>query len=354
MGKNIQGLRWIWAFVLLFPLLSACGKSGAPVADPSSIKPVQGTFFIFDTIVTVRIYGENATEEHLEAIEELLHSIDAKMSRTRADSEISQVNQAAGQQAVAVSKETFQVVQAALEYSKQTNGVFDLTIGPLVNLWQIGNENARVPKQEEINEALKLINYKHVELNEQEHTIRLTQPGMIIDLGAIAKGYAADEIAAYLLTEGMNSAMIDLGGNIYALGSKPGDLPWTIGIQDPSQDRGKPIGSLKVRNKTMVSSGIYERYFFENDIRYHHILDTHLGYPVNNGLTSVTIITNHSLDADALSTTAFAMGLSKGLAFVEAIPDTEAVFLTGDKLLYTTSGLKDGLNITSTEYKRAQ
>lgn len=343
---------WIVIALIMIAALSGCGISTGNSNQSAALPdPKQETYYIFDTIVTVKIYDDRADATHFQQIGLLLEEIDTKMSRTLPGSEIAKVNEQAGKHPVPVSEETLYVLQKALDYAELSGGRFDPTIGPLVSLWQIGNEGQRIPTETEIADIINLINYQCVEIDRAERTIKLTQPGMAIDLGAIAKGYAADRIAEYIVEAGFDSALIDLGGNIYAVGSKPGDAPWTIGIQDPEDDRGKPIGKVKVRNKTIVSSGVYERYFIEDEVRYHHILDPKLGYPVKNELVSVTIVTDHSLDADALSTSAFAMGLDDGLALIEALGNTEAIFITEEHHVYVTSGLKDNLEMLVDKYK---
>ncbi|MNZ75310.1 Thiamine biosynthesis lipoprotein ApbE precursor [compost metagenome] len=231
--------------------------------------------------------------------------------------------------------------------------MFDPAIGNLVSLWNIGHEGAHVPESEEIDEAIKFCDYRKIELNEANQEIYLQEKGMSIDLGSIGKGYAADKIYEYLADQGFNSAIIDLGGNVYAMGQKPGNQKWNIGIQDPDQDRGNSIGSIKVEDKTIVTSGIYERFFIEDGKLYQHILDPRTGYPVDNDISSVTIVTNSSTNADALSTTLFVLGIEDGLKFIENTEDTEALFISKDKKLYASSGFKEMLNKTNDNYEFA-
>ena len=218
-------------------------------------------------------------------------------------------------------------------------------------LWGIGQEGASVPGASGIDEALTFIDYRRVELDPEARTIKLLVPGMSLDLGAIAKGYAADVIAEYLRSQGFESAIIDLGGNILAMGAKPNGSPWTVGIQDPGENRGEHIGLVRVTDKTIVTSGVYERYFIEDGAAYHHIFDTDTGYPVNNGLLSVTIVTDRSIDADAMSTTIFSLGLEKGLDFVESREGTDALFITTEGLVYASSGLRGSLEMTDESYR---
>lgn len=353
-------LRKLYPFVpilLMAALLAACGGNdagGGSQAAGAAVKPKSETYFIFDTVVSVRIYDERAGAEQFEAVDATLHRIDREMNRQLEGSEIDHVNRQAGIEPVRVSPETFLVVQKAVDYAAASGGKFDPTVGPLVDLWGIGSEGAHVPAKDEIEQTLPLIDYRQVELNEAESTIFLKQPGMSLDLGAIAKGYAADVIAADLKAAGFQSAIIDLGGNVLAMGEKPGAANWIVGIQDPSEQRGSHIGTVAVTDKTIVTSGVYERYFIENGQHYHHILDPDTGYPTNNDLLSVTIVTGESAHADAMSTSVFALGLTEGMRYVEGRGDADAIFITHDRDVYVTSGLKDVFKLTDDAYRIAE
>jgi len=338
------------ALLLLALLLAGCSKDPPAASSP----PASQTYYIFDTVITVKVYDEGATQQHFDDIQTLLQRIDKEMNRQLKDSEIDQVNQHAGKDGVPVSEETFRVVRTALEYAASTNGKFDPTVGPLVDLWGIGHEGAAVPGKAQLDQTLKRIGYRDVQLDEGDWKITLTRPGMSLDLGAIAKGYAADAIAGYLLDHGFHKAIIDLGGNVLAMGSRPDGSGWRIGIQDPGEQRGNPLGMLEVTNKTLVTSGIYERYFKQDGVLYHHILDTRTGYPVDNNLLSVTIVTDVSIQADAMSTSVFALGLADGMKFIESRGDAEAIFITKDKQIYLTSGLKGKFQMTHEDYKLAE
>lgn len=174
---------------------------------------------------------------------------------------------------------------------------------------------------------------------------------MEIDLGSIAKGYIADEIANILKQEGVNRAIIDLGGNIYALGSKSSDSNWKIGIQNPFNDRGEVVGGIEVSDKTVVTSGIYERFIEENGVKYHHILNPKTGYPYETDIAGVSIIADESIDADALSTLTFTKGVEEGLRFIEGLDNVDAIFITNDKKIYITKNIRDKFNIINTEFE---
>ncbi|WP_232695810.1 FAD:protein FMN transferase [Brevibacillus daliensis] len=319
----------------------------------TQIQPKSQSYFIYDTLVTVRVYDNQVTSQHFAELDERMKEIEGKLSRTLNTSELYKVNENAGISPVVVSDETYKVVEKAMKYAEASNGKFNPAIGPLVSLWNIGHENAHVPTENELAKTMPLINYRDVELNDEQKSIYLKKAGMAIDLGGIGKGYAADQIAEYLVANELNSAIIDLGGNIFALGKKPDGSQWTIGIQDPEVSRGNQLGKLKVENKTIVTSGVYERYFVEEGKHYHHIFDPSTGFPADNGLVSVSIITDLSADADALSTTGFVLGLKEGLAFMEKQPNVEAIFITKDKKVYITPGLEGKWELTNDLYEMA-
>lgn len=175
---------------------------------------------------------------------------------------------------------------------------------------------------------------------------------MKIDLGGIAKGYTADVITDILKENGVEHALVDLGGNIYALGNNPEGRPWKIGVQNPFDSRGKIVGYVPVENKSVVTSGIYERYIEKDGKKYHHILNPFTGYPYDNELAGITIISDKSIDGDALSTSVFSKGLEGGMKFIEKLPNIEAVFVTKDNKVYITSGLKNTFKLTNEEFKQ--
>ncbi|WP_020615470.1 FAD:protein FMN transferase [Paenibacillus daejeonensis] len=330
-------------------LVTGCG--GAAKADD---KPASRTYYLFSTIITVRVFDDRITEKHFDHIRGLLEEIDQQMNRQLAGSELDEVNRQAGGQSVVVSADTYKVVERALFYAEQSQGTFDPTVGPLVDLWAIGNGGIEVPRGDQIQAAVALINYEDVEMDATARTIRLKQPGMSLDLGAIAKGFAADLIAEYLTSEGIGSALIDLGGNLIALGAKPNGDAWSIGIQDPAEHRGAHLGTLQVVNKTVVTSGVYERFFRVGDTIYHHLLDPKSGYPFQNDLLSVTVITEESMAADALSTSVFGLGLDQGLAYLEQWKGVEAIFVTTDHVVTLTPGLIGKFHLSHDGYRFAE
>lgn len=311
------------------------------------------TMYYLGTVNEVTIYtksSEAKANEILSHCENIVKDIDNKMNPSTISSDIYKINQNAGKEPVKVSKDTFNVIKASLHYSEVSNDSFDTTIGALVQLWNIGNENAKVPTQEEVNALLPSVDYKNIVLDEKNSTVMLKNPETKIDLGGIAKGYAADKVVQYLEGQKIEGAIVNLGGNIYTLGTKDGKTKFNIGIQDPTKPRGNAIGSITTTNRSVVTSGIYERYIEKDGKIYHHILSPKTGYPVENNLSSVTIISDNSMNCDALSTTAFSLGLEKGLKLIEETPNTEAIFITKDKQIYTTPGLKDSFKLTDSSF----
>jgi thiamine biosynthesis lipoprotein len=276
------------------------------------------------------------------------------MSANKEGTQIDAINKAAGKNPVKVSEDTFYVIQKSLDFARLTGGVFDSSVGPLVKLWNIGTDNARVPSATEIEERLDLIDYEKIELDETKKTVFLQRQGMSLDLGAIAKGYAADEIVKIMASHRVKAAVVDLGGNVLVYGQKKDGSPWRIGVQDPASDRGDYLGLVSGKAMTVVTSGIYERFFSENGVRYHHILDTTTGYPADKGLVSVTIIATSSIDADALSTSVFALGLEKGMELVKSLPEIRAIFIDDKNSVYLSPGTESIFSLTNNNYQLAE
>ena len=259
------------------------------------------------------------------------------------------VNRQAGIAPVAVRADLLEVLERALYFAELSGGLFDPTIGPLARLWGIGSDSQRIPDDDEIAAALELVNWKDLLIDRQAGTAFLRRQGMALDLGALAKGYAANEAARIAREGGARRGVIDLGGNIFALGWRDyrRNIPWRIGIQDPLQERGEYIGVVSAYDTSVVTSGINSRFFEYGGVRYHHILSTEDGYPVRNGLASVTIVTENSMDADALSTTVFALGFERGKALADSIPGAEAIFIFDDGRVEITEGLEEIFSLLS-------
>ncbi|MDR1773574.1 MAG: FAD:protein FMN transferase [Clostridioides sp.] len=312
------------------------------------------TSYTLGTVNTVTVYniGKKKSNKVLKECEYILNDITNKMSLNLMSSEINKINSQAGISDVKVSDDVFFVISKALSYSEISPDTFDISIGSVSDLWEIGTDKARVPSREEIDSVLPLVSYKNIQIDEKEKTVKLLKKGMKIDLGAIAKGYAADKIHEYLISQNVASALINLGGNIYVQGNTAKDDAYNVGIQDPQGDNKTVIGSIDgIVNMTVVTSGIYQRFIEKDGKIYHHILNPRTGYPIDNNLNSVTIITKKSIDADALSTTIYGMGLEKGLEYINKNQYIDAVFVTKDKKIYITNGIKNKFRLLSNEYE---
>ncbi|WP_234121858.1 FAD:protein FMN transferase [Clostridium hydrogenum] len=292
------------------------------------------------TNIIQKVYGENANKALLE-VECKMRQIEDSMSFFKESSEIGRLNNSAGIKEVQLSEEVLYVLKAAKHFSEKSNGSFDVTAAPLIEAWGVFTRNERIPCNDEINEKLKLINYRDLEINEDKKTAKLLRRGQKVDLGAIAKGYAADAAIEIYKKNCVDGAFINLGGNVLVYGEKPDKSPWGIGIQNPLLKRGEIVGIVNVKNKSVVTSGDYVRFFEKGNVRYHHILDPKTGYPSNSGISSVTVISENSMESDALSTAAFVLGIYKGLELIENTLNAEAIFITDTKEIYVTEGIKE-------------
>jgi len=269
--------------------------------------------------------------------------------------DVARLAAAAGQQAVSIGPDSEAVLKRAVEIGAATDGALDVTIGPLVKAWGVATEHPRVPSQTEIDRLLPLTRLADLVLS-PGHAF-LTRPGMIVDVGGIAKGYAADKAAAWLRTQGVRSAIIDIGGNVLVLGGKPdgqgGFKPWKVGIQDPDRERGTTLGTLNATDLSVVSSGTYERKFTDPATGkvYHHILDPKTGWPTDNGLVSVTVVGRVSMDCDGFAKV-LVLGLERGRQVLKA-QGLEGIFITADKTVYVSSGLARDFTLTSSQYHLA-
>lgn len=264
----------------------------------------------------------------------LIKQYEDLLTVNRAHSQVMDINHAAGQHPVAVSRPVFELIRCAKVASLLKDSAFNLAIGPLVKRWKIGFRGDNVPPAGEIASLLAMTRPEDVVLNEANSSVFLAVSGMEIDLGAIAKGYIADRVRDYLRKEGAERGLINLGGNVQTLGSPEGG--WSVGLKKPfSAD--ELIGAMTVENRSVVTSGTYERYFEQHGKRYHHILDPRTGYPLDNELDSVTIVSKDSIDGDIWTTLMYGMGVEKGCAALCAHPDIEAIFVTKTKEVVLSS-----------------
>lgn len=235
------------------------------------------------------------------------------------------------------------MLEKGLYYSKISEGALDITIGSVSKLWDFTAENPELPNDRNITETLNSVDYKKVMLD--KNIVTLKDKKMEIDLGCIAKGYIADQIKEYLLAKGVNSAVINLGGNVLCIGEKPSQEPFRIGIQKPFANRNETLVVVELSDESVVSSGSYERYFIQNGKRYHHILNPKTGYPYENNIAGVTIFSKSSVDGDGFSTACFALGLEKGMELINKTDNIEAIFVMEDGSIYYSEHLEESVRI---------
>lgn len=292
--------------------------------------PITKSSFLLDTIVTVTIYDSDDMEL-LENCLSLCEEYENLFSKTIDTSEISEINHRSSDTSkITVSQDTKALIEKGLYYSKLSDGAFDITIEPLAALWDY--KEAQIPDASSIQKAVASVDYRNISLSQDILTI--SSPDTHLDLGGIAKGFIADKMKEFLVEHGVKSAIINLGGNILCIGQKPDGSPFRVGIQKPFHERNETVATVAIQDMSVVSSGIYERYFIKEDKLYHHILNPKTGYPYENNLISVSIISSLSVDGDGLSTTCFALGLTKGMELVNELDDVYAVFITDDNVLH--------------------
>ena len=291
-------------------------------------------FFAMNTAMSVKIYGGKKSALQL-AVKEI-NRLDKLLDAHSENSEIFKINSG---ESVELSPETLELVSRALYYCGLTEGALDITVYPLAQLWDITGSSRAVPLQENILKELKKVNYGNVKISGSKV---LLSGGSMVDPGAVAKGYAAARAAAALKSSGVKNAVLDLGGDIAILGDNNGKN-WRIGLKNPFGEG--VFGVLEAGECYIVTSGSYQRFFESGGKRYHHIFDPETGWPADSELVSVTVICCDGTAADALSTALFVMGLQRGLEFLKGCPGVEAVFVTKDKKVTCTPGIKDKLTL---------
>lgn len=298
------------------------------------------------TIIDI-VVDSDSPQQHIKEVCHLLTVYKNRFSANDNDSELMIINHNAGIAPVTVHPDLFELIELGKMHSLLQPSNLDITIGPLVQSWRIGFEDAKVPDKENIQKAIALANPEHIILNAAEKSVFLNRKGMKIDLGALAKGYIADKIMDYLKTENVSSAMINLGGNVLVYGNNPkregGE--WFIGIQHPQKKRGQNLGILRIKNKSVVTSGIYERYLKIGDKDYHHIFDRRTGYPIETEMASLTIVADKSVDCEIWTTRLFGLSLLKALATIQKTSGIEAIIITKDNRFAITDGLKQDFQL---------
>ena len=304
----------------MFLMFVACSKT----------LPAQSQLYM-GTVCTINLYQAGTAKLYNQMFTQIA-TLEQLFSPTLPSSTLSQINQNAGIAAVHVSTEFMEVLQEALRIAQKTQGAFDPSIGPLVKLWGIGSDYPYRPSQEEIDKVLPFVDYTKIHIDTKNNTVFLKEKGMALDLGGIVKGYTADKLVAIAQRVGITKAFFDLGGNVYAYGSKDGE-PWIVGIKDPQLPQSGPLMKIAITNKSIVTSGAYERFFEQDGKIYHHILSTKTGYPVENEVLSATIISTHSMLADALSTSLYILGEKEGMELLSTEQADGILVLKDDKIV---------------------
>jgi thiamine biosynthesis lipoprotein len=291
-------------------------------------KPYKETQFLMDTIIEITAYGPNKEDAVKKAFEEFKR-IQSMSDRFNSESQVSQINRMAGISPIAVDSDLIQMINASIGISKKTDGAFDITIGPLTELWGIGHKGDFIPTQEEIDTVLPLVDYRKIQVDSINNTVYLPQKGMKLDLGGLAKDYAINKAITALKANGITSALVNAGGDIQVIGTKPDGKPWRIGVQDPRNSEGV-IAKITLNNWNMVqTSGDYQRFFIKDGIRYAHILNPKTGRQPTE-VASVTLVYNDTdISKDIASSGFLVLGLEQGMAAVKQIPGIEALFEIG-------------------------
>jgi thiamine biosynthesis lipoprotein len=259
-----------------------------------------------------------------EALDEI-DRVDRLMSHYRRDSPLSRLNREAADGPVAVEPELLDFLAECLRWSRESDGAFDVTVGPLMKAWGFFRDEGRVPGEEELTRTLEVVGYRHVVLDREAGTVRFDRPGVELDLGGIGKGYAVDRVVELLRRRGVASALVNLGGSsVYGLGAPPGRKTWEVGIQDPT-DPAKTALTVRLRDRALSVSGGYERFFERDGITYAHIMDPRTGRPVQ-GVLSVAVLTDTATAGDALDDIAFVQGVDRAAVFLKRLPATETLF----------------------------
>ncbi len=323
--------------LLLSCVLVSLAGCGTTLKDPVSV-----TGYKLNTYVTIKAYttGGHSTQELDAILTDALALCDyyeLMFSRTNSDSTLYKVN---NNEITTVPAELGELITAGLHYAELSDGAFDITVGSVSSLWDFTASNPSVPDESLLKAALESVDYTRVSVTpNSDGSYTVSKPkGTIIDLGAVAKGYIADKLKTFLLEKGIDHAIIDLGGNILCVGGKTQSSNYLVGIKKPFSSDNTPLVTLSLNDVSAVSSGNYERYFRQNDKLYHHILNPKTGYPYDNNLFGVTIISKNSLTGDCLSTTCFALGLDAGLKLINETQGVEAMFVTSDGTIHYSDG----------------
>lgn len=328
--------------IVLAVLVSGCLPNNLAAS-----KPYKETQFLMDTVVEITAYGPEAEDGVKAAFAEFqrLHAITNNFDE---NSQVSKISQMAGKNKVAVDPDLVYIIKLSQDVAAKLDDSFDITVGPLSALWGIGHKGDYVPSQAEIDKVLPLVNYRLIEVDDKANTVYLPKPGMMLDLGGVAKGYATDKAIEVLKSKGITSALVNAGGDVRVIGNKPDGKPWRIGIQDPRNADGITAKLAMTEWDTMETSGDYQRFIMKDGVRYSHILNPRTGWQPRE-VASVTMVTNSSTYGDVLSKPIFVLGVEKGLALLKQFPGNEAVIVTMDGKIIVTPGLEGKIELSPGE-----
>ncbi len=325
--------------IIFLAAAMAAGFCSPAAAEDGAVRE----FFAMDTYMTILV-NDGDREAAADAAEAEVQRLDGLLSTGNPDSEVSLLNEAGEG---VLSEEGLYLLERGLELYRESAGLFDISVCPVMELWGFFDKNYRVPEAEELQDALSLVDASEISFDEETGKVTLGVPGMKIDFGGIAKGYTSGRLMELLRDYGCESALVNLGGNVEALGTKPDGSRWRVGVQDPDNSGGM-IGVLEISDAAVITSGGYERYFEEDGVIYHHIIDPRTGFPADSGLVSVTIVSEDGALADGLSTFLYIAGMDEAVSCWRENADAfEMVLMTGDRELYVTEGLEDSFSSES-------
>ncbi|MGT2744410.1 FAD:protein FMN transferase [Streptococcus phocae subsp. phocae] len=296
---------------------------------------------LMGTVIDIQIMSQRAPQQLIK-VRDLLTLYKNRFSANDATSELMAINQAAGIKPITVHPDLFALISLGKKHSLADFSNLNIAIGPLVQTWRISFSDAKVPSQDVISKQLALTDPKQILLNKKQQSVYLRQEGMALDLGALAKGYIADQVMTYLIEDGIDSAVINLGGNVltHGLNPKRTDGLFYIGIQKPNAERGKHLGILKTNNQSVVTSGIYERHLLVQGKNYHHLLDPHTGYPIKTDMASLTIVAPSATESDTWATRLFGLDTKLVLFFLNNHDDLDGIIVTRNHQVLVSDGLQ--------------
>jgi thiamine biosynthesis lipoprotein len=350
--SKIRSLTCLLCLVLLFKILSGCAKKE---------KTYRESRIAMDTVTTITVLSPSRekAEEAIEAGFAEVKRLEHLLNYYSDESEISAINRSSGKSPARVSRDTFDVIKKSVRIAEETGGAFNPAIGPVMKLWKFARQEPgrSLPSGKMISDTLKLVDYRKIRMSESDSEILLEEAGMEIDLGGIAKGYAADRAIAAIRSQGARAALVSIAGDIKGFGSREEGGPWRVGIQNPRSSTGEEeetdiVSTIDLSNMSVSTSGDYQRFFIKDGTRYHHIIDSRTGYPTESRLISVSVMAPEGYIADGFSTGVFVLGAEKGIDLLES-NGLEGILIDIDRRIYTTERLRGKISILKQGYRFA-